>query len=149
MNNIIVAQYIYQRGEDGKFVSRRMLSEIASPFTQKVYEKLNDLLLGYKINKDIEKEDLLIINEIIMEFKSVKEELNPVEDIYLGVDELLENDELCRSLKNVKFIFSSEIDPASVSDEVKKIISILENTFKNDIVNFLNKEKDLKIRIEG
>lgn len=148
MYSMVVAQHYYEKDEENKFAGFKGISEVASAYTIKVYDQLNDLLKICKINKDLNKENIFIISEVILEFKSIKEELNPEEPIYLNLEEFSEKEDLYTSLSNINCSFSSEIDPKDISNEMKQIIDILVTSFRKDVVNFLNKEKNLNVSIK-
>lgn len=148
MYSMVVAQYYFKKDEDNKFAGFKGVSEIASEYTLKVYEKLNDLLRVCKVNKDLEEEDIFILNEVILNFKSVNEELNTQENVYLGLEEFLEKEELYTTLSNIEASFTSEVKPSDTSNEIKQIVNILVLSFRKDLIDYLNREKNLNISIE-
>lgn len=144
MINIIIEQYYFKREEDGKMQGYFLTGEFLSDYSKKLIAAINDIFLDTKFEQDINKVDDLLVSEMYMTFTSSKEELNEKEE-FIGVDDLLENKELLKSLRRVDLGLRSVFNTEFYIDEINKLIQMLQLSVQRDLENLLKEKKQLEI----
>lgn len=151
MYKVIIAQHYFEKdkskgeGSTPEFKGYVGMAEFFSDYTKKLYNTLNQLMLKTKIDRDLNKLNQFLVNEIFFEFSSTIEELNTEKDEEISIEELLKKEELLLNLKSVECRFISELDPKFATDDLKKIILMFQLSVRKDFAALLKKEKDISL----